>query len=45
MRRAIARRAEDPTGFEALTEVLGQDPDRLRPDWERFVLALERKRS
>lgn len=45
VRRAIARRAEDPTGLEALTEVLGQDPDRLRPDWERFVLALERKRS
>lgn len=45
VKRAIADQAADPTGFDALIEVLGQDPDSLRPEWERFVLDLERHRS
>lgn len=40
VRRAIALREKDPTGWQALTEVLGADPDSFRPEWEKFVKAL-----
>jgi hypothetical protein len=41
--RAQALKAKDPTGWKALEEVLGVDPDSLRPDWEKFVLGLKRR--
>jgi hypothetical protein len=41
VRRAIEQKALDPTGFRALTEVLGRDPDDRRADWEQWVLALD----
>lgn len=45
VQRAIAQKDVDPTGWTALREVLETDPDRLRKDWERFVLALRQHRS
>lgn len=41
VRRAIALQAVDPTGWQALTEVLGRDPESLRAQWEAYVLGLE----
>jgi hypothetical protein len=38
--RAQELKDVDRTGWQALTEVLGRDPDALWPEWERFVLAL-----
>lgn len=40
VRRAQALKDEDGTGWKALNEVLGADPDTLRPEWEKFVLGL-----
>lgn len=40
IRRAQALKDKDGTGWDALGEVLGADPDSLRPDWERFVKSL-----
>lgn len=41
VRRAQALKDQDPTGWRALTEVLGKDPDAFRPEWERFVKGLD----
>ncbi len=40
VRRATALKDVDPTGWKALGEVLGADPDTLRPEWEKFVKGL-----
>jgi hypothetical protein len=40
VRRALELKAVDPTGYTALTEALGHDPDSLRGDWEKWVLGL-----
>jgi hypothetical protein len=40
VRRATALKDQDPTGWQALTEVLGGDPDARRPEWEKFVKGL-----
>jgi hypothetical protein len=45
VRRAIELQAEDPTGYRALREVLGQDPDAVRGEWETYVRKLGRRRS
>ena len=41
VRRALELKAEDATGWKALTEVLGKDPDSFKPEWEKFTLALD----
>lgn len=41
VRRAQALKAKDGTGWLALEEVLGRDPDALRGEWEKFVLGLD----
>lgn len=41
--RAQALKEKDPTGWQALEEVLGADPDSLQKDWEKFVLGLKRR--
>ena len=41
--RAQALKATDRTGWKALEEVLGADPDTLQSDWEKFVLGLKRR--
>jgi hypothetical protein len=41
VRRAQELKAKDATGWQALTEVLGKDPDRFFKDWEKFTLALD----
>lgn len=41
--KALAQKSKDPTAYRALEEVLGQSPERARPEWETFVKALERK--
>lgn len=43
VQRAQALKDRDATGWEALREVLGADPDALQPEWERFVLGLKRR--
>jgi hypothetical protein len=43
MKRALELKATDPTGHQALSEVLGGDPERRRAEWERFVLALRKR--
>lgn len=40
IRRAQELKGEDPSGWKALEEVLGADPDSRRKEWEKFVLAL-----
>ncbi|MBS1150140.1 MAG: glycogen branching enzyme [Myxococcaceae bacterium] len=40
VRRATALKDQDPSGWKALTEVLGADPESFRPEWEKFVKAL-----
>lgn len=45
VQRAQALKGEDKTGLKALTEVLGGDPDAFQRDWEKFTLALKRRRS
>lgn len=40
VRRAIELKDVDASGWQALTEVLGKDPDSFRPEWERYVLGL-----
>jgi hypothetical protein len=40
VRRAIALKDQDPTGWQALAEVLGGDPERARAEWEQYVLGL-----
>ncbi len=41
--RAQELKAKDATGWTALQEVLGADPDTLQKGWEKFVLALKRR--
>ncbi len=41
--RAQALKATDPTGWQALEEVLGADPDTKQKDWEKFVLSLQKR--
>ncbi len=41
VRRAVELKA-DPTGWRALEEVLGADPDSFRTEWERFTKGLHR---
>ena len=41
--RAQALKAKDPTGWQALEEVLGADPDTQQKDWVKFVLGLKRR--
>lgn len=41
--RAQALKATEPTGWQALEETLGVDPDSLQKDWEKFVLGLKRR--
>lgn len=41
--RAQALKATDPTGWKALEEVLGVDPDTQQKEWEKFVLGLKRR--
>ena len=41
--RAQALKAKDATGWQALEEVLGVDPDTMQKDWEKFVLGLKRR--
>jgi hypothetical protein len=43
--RAQALRAKDPTGWQALEEVLGVDPDTQQKAWEKFVLGLKKRRA
>ena len=43
VRRAIELKAEDPSGFRALGEALGGEPDTLRAEWERYVQRLSRR--
>lgn len=43
--RAQALKEQDPTGWTALEEVLGADPDSFRKEWEKFVLGLRRGRA
>ena len=40
---AQANKALDPTGWKALEEVLGADPDSLQKDWAKFVLGLKKR--
>ena len=40
VRRATALKDQDPSGWDALTEVLGADPESFRPEWEKFVKGL-----
>ena len=42
VRRAIELKAVDPSGWKALEEVLGADPESFRPEWETFTKALQR---
>ncbi len=42
VRRAVELKAVDPSGWQALEEVLGADPDSFRPEWERFTKGLHR---
>ncbi len=42
VRRAIELKTVEKSGWQALTEVLGADPDSFRPEWERFVAGLHR---
>ena len=41
--RAQELKAKDRTGWSALEEVLGKDPDSFQKDWEKFVLALKKR--
>jgi hypothetical protein len=41
VRRAQQLKATDATGWQALTEVLGKDPDAFFPEWEKFTLGLD----
>jgi hypothetical protein len=41
VRRALELKDKDATGWTALTEVLGKDPDAFRAEWEKFTLALD----
>lgn len=43
VQRAQALKAEDPTGWKALEEVLGGNPHAFRKEWEAFVLGLKRR--
>lgn len=45
VQRAHALKEKDNTGWKALEEVLGADPDTFQKDWEKFVLGLKRRRS
>ncbi|MEW5737623.1 MAG: C39 family peptidase [Myxococcota bacterium] len=45
VKRAFELKDKDPTGWSALTEVLGKNPDLLRKDWEIFVKGLSQRRS
>lgn len=40
VRRAIELKDTDPSGWQALTEVLGKDPETFRNEWETYVLRL-----
>jgi hypothetical protein len=40
VRRAQALKEKDGTGWQALGEVLGGDPDSFHSEWEKFVLGL-----
>lgn len=42
VQRAQALKAEDPTGWKALTEVLGKDPDARWAEWARWAQGLSR---
>ncbi len=42
VRRAIELKGVDATGWQALQEVLGADPDSFRLEWERFTKDLRR---
>ncbi len=42
VRRAVELKAVDPSGWQALEEVLGADPDSFRPEWEKFTKGLHR---
>lgn len=41
--RAQALKAKDPTGLQALGEVLGGAPDSFQREWQTFVLGLHRR--
>jgi hypothetical protein len=41
VRRAIELKDKDGTGWQALTEVLGRDPETMRAEWEEYVLDLK----
>ena len=41
VRRAQELKAKDGTGWSALEEVLGKNPDSFRREWEQFVLELD----
>ncbi|HEY1089044.1 MAG TPA: C39 family peptidase [Archangium sp.] len=43
VQRAQELKDEDATGWRALREVLGEDPDKLQPEWEKFVMGLRRR--
>ena len=42
VRRAVELKAVDPSGWQALEEVLGADPESFRPQWETFTKGLHR---
>jgi hypothetical protein len=43
VRRAVELKDVDGSGWQALTEVLGRDPDSFRTEWERYVLGLSQR--
>ncbi len=45
VQRAQALKAVDGTGYQALQEVLGRDPDSFQQEWETFVTGLKRHRA
>ncbi len=42
VRRAIELKGKDPSGWQALEEVLGADPGSFRKEWEDFTRSLQR---
>ncbi len=40
VKKAIAQQKRDPSGWTALEETLGADPDSFRAEWEKLVLGL-----
>ena len=45
VKRALELKDEDGTGWKALTEVLGQDPDAQFKTWSKFTLGLSQHES